>query len=98
MITPVALARNSMLRIRDGRGTTIAVQAGGVWITQSKDQRDYFVGAGQSFTVDRNGLTLIAAIARSMLRIEPNGRQSGFVELLRAGTLVPEPIKYAGAA
>jgi len=52
-------------RIEDGRGMLVYVRHGAVWITQSGVTRDYFVHAGQSLRLDRNGLTLLSAASGS---------------------------------
>lgn len=61
-LVPLALHPSRSLDIRDGKGTVIAARSGNVWITQAGDRRDIFLQRGQSFTVDRNGLTLVAAM------------------------------------
>lgn len=61
-LVPLALQPGKSLDIRDGAGTTVSVRSGIVWITQTDDKRDIFLKAGDSFTVSRGGLTLVAAI------------------------------------
>lgn len=61
-LVPVALHPSRSLDIRDGKGTVIMARSGKVWITQADDTRDHFLKPGQSFTVDRNGLTLVLAM------------------------------------
>ena len=61
-LVPVALHPSRSLDLRDGKGTVITVRSGTVWITQADDRRDRFLKPGQSFTVERNGLTLVAAM------------------------------------
>ena len=76
-LVPLALHPSRSLDIRDGKGTVIAVTKGVVWITQAGDKRDIFLRQGQSFTVDRNGLTLIAAFGEpasiTVLPVQPQG-------------------------
>jgi len=43
-------------------GARIAVQAGGVWLTQAGDTNDYFVSAGESHVVTRPGRVVIESI------------------------------------
>jgi len=40
-----------------------------VWITQDGDARDYFVPAGKSFRVSRDGRTVVSAIRRSSIAL-----------------------------
>jgi non-ribosomal peptide synthetase component E (peptide arylation enzyme) len=61
-LVPVALQPGKSLDIRDGVGTVVSVRSGTVWITQADDRRDVFLKAGDTFTVSRPGLTLVAAL------------------------------------
>jgi hypothetical protein len=65
----LALARGSLLRIEDGRGMTVTVSIGSLWITQEGDRRDRHVGPGESFRIDAAGLTLISALRRSVISL-----------------------------
>lgn len=70
------LARGGMLRVADGAGMLVYVWSGGVWITQEGDRRDRHVPAGGWFRIERDGLTLISALARSSITLtapEPLG-------------------------
>lgn len=58
----IRLATGRSLRVRDAAGRTVTCCAGTVWITQEGDARDIVLQAGQSFTLDRPGLTLISAL------------------------------------
>src|SRR6266849_1627463 len=55
----IALDAGELLRIRDGRGWTIAVVEGEVWITQDGDYRDIVIGAGDRFRLESAGLSLV---------------------------------------
>jgi len=61
------LTAGSMLPVRDGRGRAIVVFEGLVWITQDNDLRDFVLAAGESFRIDRQGLTLVEALRHSKL-------------------------------
>jgi hypothetical protein len=63
------LPQGATLRIHDGRDRGIAVFAGQVWITQANDLRDTVIGAGESFTFDRPGLTLVQAFSDTRLML-----------------------------
>lgn len=65
--TNVLLPTGKCLRIHDGCCHIIEVARGLVWITQERDTRDSFVTEGESFLLDRNGLTIIEAFAPSVL-------------------------------
>lgn len=61
------LADGETLELLDGTGTTLRVTRGSVWITMESDTRDVVLEAGDTFVVDRPGLTLIAAQAPTTL-------------------------------
>jgi len=65
------LDRWQTVELVDAAGTTATLDRGCVWITMDGDRRDVVLGAGQSFTVDRNGKTLLHAEVPSTLRIAP---------------------------
>lgn len=71
------IARGTAVGIQDGRGTRLRVQHGTVWITQSGGGKDVFLAAGESFCVERDGLTLASALGRAplaLVSIEPSKR------------------------
>lgn len=63
------LAQGRTLAVRNGRGRAIVVFSGQVWITQDNDLRDTFVGAGESFELDHDGLALATALDDSRLMV-----------------------------
>lgn len=77
------LARGAFARIQDAKGLLIHVHQGELWITQEGDRRDYLVGAGQSFRVQRSGVMLAHALRGSSLSlIAPRPSRSGWMERL----------------
>lgn len=65
--TPIGMARGSMLRIEDGVGVEVRVLEGELWLTQEGSLRDHMLLAGQSFRIDRPGLTIAQAFKRSLV-------------------------------
>jgi len=63
------LERWDTVELIDAAGATAALDKGCLWITMDGDRRDIVLGAGQSWTVERNGRTLLHAEAPSTLRI-----------------------------
>jgi len=59
------LDQGELVQLDGGRGTTLRVTRGTLWITLEDDVRDVVLASGDSFTVDRDGLTLIEAQERS---------------------------------
>jgi hypothetical protein len=67
------LTAGSLLHVRDGQGRAVMVFEGRVWITQAGDPRDIVLDAGESFRVDRPGLTLVQALRDSKLMLLDGG-------------------------
>lgn len=59
------LAPDELVRLDGARGTTLRVTRGVVWITLEDDTRDVVLTAGDVFTIDRGGLTLVEAQERT---------------------------------
>ena len=69
----VALPRRHTLRIRDGEGLIVEVVEGCLWLTQDQDRKDYIANAGQSLTIERDGLTLASACSAARIRLRKSG-------------------------
>lgn len=65
----IDLPRDATLRIDDGRPHVVAVFQGQVWLTQAGDERDVFLEAGDSFSFDRAGVTLLQALRDARLLV-----------------------------
>ena len=55
------LSSGELVRLDGARGTTLRVTRGTLWITLENDTRDIVLAAGDSYTIERGGLTLIEA-------------------------------------
>ena len=62
-IRPLRLNTGELLNISDGEGCTVLCLEGCAWITQSDDQRDIVVNAGEAFVLDKPGVALVCAAA-----------------------------------
>src|SRR5437762_2059675 len=80
------LDRWQTVELVDAAGTTATLDRGCVWITMAGDRRDIVLGAGQSFTVERNGKTLLHAEAPSTLRIATAPAHNALKALADLGT------------
>lgn len=69
----LALPRGSLHRISDGVGLQITATKGVVWVTQANDTRDILLSRGQSFIIDRRGLTVALALQDAAVIIGPAG-------------------------
>lgn len=72
--TSIQIAPGGMTCIHDGRGVLLHVQYGAAWITQSGSADDIWLEAGESFRIDRDGLTIVSAECRAplaLMRIGP---------------------------
>ena len=61
----ISLRKGQIHRLRHGLGQRIEALNGCLWITIDNDLRDIFVAAGEGFTIDRDGDTLISGMADS---------------------------------
>ncbi len=85
------LASGEHVKMDGARGTTLRVTRGTLWLTQERDVRDIVLSAGDSFTIDRGGLTLIEAqgnatvcvLAHHVNEVHARTRQPGAVERVR---------------
>ena len=55
------LGVGDLVELNDAQGTTLRVTKGKLWITQERDGRDIVLRAGDDWTVERQGLTLVEA-------------------------------------
>lgn len=57
----LALARGTTITLEGARGALVRCLKGRLWITQEKDHEDYFVDAGGTFRIQRDGPTVVEA-------------------------------------
>ena len=57
----IDLSPRQSLGLVDIDGTTLRVTRGSVWITQENDTRDIVLRAGDTWMVERSGLTILEA-------------------------------------
>ena len=75
------LARGAFARIRDAKGLLVQVHQGELWITQEDDPRDYLVGPGGSFRLQRGGVVLAHALRAATITLTlPVPSRPGWVE------------------
>jgi|SRR5688572_2623030 hypothetical protein len=55
------LANKDLLELCDARGSTLQVARGAVWVTQQGDRSDVVLTAGDAWTIEQYGLTLVEA-------------------------------------
>lgn len=55
------LAPRELVRLDGARGTTLRVTRGRVWLTQERDHADVVLTAGDAFTIERGGRTVVEA-------------------------------------
>jgi hypothetical protein len=55
------LTARELVKLERGRGTTLRVTRGKLWLTFEHDTRDVVLAAGDVFTIDSDGLTLVEA-------------------------------------
>jgi hypothetical protein len=59
--TIIDLAPRETVTLPDIRGATLRVTRGTVWITQENDPQDVVLRTGDTWTVERDGLTVLEA-------------------------------------
>jgi hypothetical protein len=74
------LAPNELVRLPQARGTTLRVTRGTLWITLQDDTRDIVLEAGDSYVIDRGGLTLIEAQQASTVCVRGHVDESRHLE------------------
>ena len=57
----LALAPGDSINLDDARGTTLRVARGRLWVTQYGDPTDYVLEAGDTWTIERRGRTIVQA-------------------------------------
>jgi hypothetical protein len=62
-VQPLRLNVGELLEVSDGKGLAVRCLEGCVWITQSDDQRDIVLGAGEGFVLDVPGVAIVCAAA-----------------------------------
>ena len=82
--TPIYLKARELLPVRNGIGIEVKSLRGDLWITQESDPEDRIVEAGQSFVIDRSGITLVTALLGPAVLVLQPGRVSTLRELRRA--------------
>jgi hypothetical protein len=70
--TPVYLQERESLRLRDGVGVEVRCLLGSLWVTEEGEREDRILSRGQSFVLDRQGLSLVTALGGpAMLVVQP---------------------------
>lgn len=96
----IPMTRGSILRVEDGRGLTLYVWEGAVWLTQEGDSRDRYVGAGECFRLDRQGVAIAHATQRAVVTIAAPAPElyARRIALAKAGSALPVELYTAANA
>jgi hypothetical protein len=93
---PLELGRYAALPLAQARGAFVRSLRGTLWVTQDGDSEDHFVRAGESFTIERDGVTLVSTLqyAGTVLVTQPAvtshpRRDGGTQALAGAVTRIP---------
>ncbi|HEY7942941.1 MAG: DUF2917 domain-containing protein [Burkholderiales bacterium] len=70
----MCLPQRESLVLVNAEGTTIAVDAGCLWVTMESDPRDVVLMPGMRFEIDRGGRTVITAEDDSRFRLLADAR------------------------
>jgi hypothetical protein len=66
----LAIARGGTVTLDGARGALVRCLKGRLWITQAQDHADYFVDAGATFRVERDGPTVVEATRDARFVVE----------------------------
>ena len=64
------------LALQNAAGMEITCLSGCLWLTMEGDSRDIMLAAGDAFTIERNGLTLISSPAPSLVNLRAQWESS----------------------
>jgi hypothetical protein len=65
----ISLEARGMHTIVHGAGLSVACRAGAIWLTQEHDGRDITLRAGDTFTLDRDGLAVVYALQEATFSV-----------------------------
>jgi hypothetical protein len=82
--TPIHLKERESLRLQDGAGLEVRCLLGNLWITEEAEREDTIIAYGQSFVLDRPGLSLVTALGGPALMVVQPGRLFAPAPLRRA--------------
>ena len=82
--TPVYLQASESLRLVEGAGLEVKCIRGHLWITQHGDLEDRIIDRGQSFVLNRPGLSLVTALG-----------ELAVVVVSRASGVASRPLRHA---
>jgi hypothetical protein len=73
-LSSIGLTRGNVARIENGRGTLLRVETGSVWVTQDRSTKDTVLQAGESFSIERDGTTVLSALGArfALVSFEPS--------------------------
>jgi Protein of unknown function (DUF2917) len=75
--TPIYLKDRESLRLPDAAGLEVRCLLGYLWITEEGDGEDRIIANGESFVLDRPGLSLATALTGPALVVVQPGRVFG---------------------
>ena len=87
------IPRGGLLRIKNGRGLSVHVWEGTLWVTQECSRRDIVLEAGQSFRLDRQGCCVIEATTPSAVALSSPHEHAcaEAIDLIPAGSARTSP-------
>jgi hypothetical protein len=93
----IQLDRGRTLRLSDALGATVRVTRGELWMTQEGDPRDVVLGPGDTFSIDRGGLSVLQALSAATVTLGPAASHVPARSASRSGIRMPRRW-YAGAS
>ena len=68
----LGLTKGQLLRVVDGAGSTICVDAGSVWITEENRPRDVVLDPGRCYRLSEPGVAVIEALGDASVTLTMN--------------------------
>jgi len=94
----ICLKANQIVKMRGDLGHSIVCERGTMWLTQHRDLRDVILRAGEAFTLDHAGPTLVMAVEPGAIRIvhaKGQPRATGPVAFLKSRLLGARFARFA---
>ena len=67
--TSLCLQAGYALSLTDAAGVELSARTGKLWLTMENDPRDVNLKAGDAYTIERDGLTLVSALEPSLVEV-----------------------------
>jgi ferric-dicitrate binding protein FerR (iron transport regulator) len=92
------LAKGTLQSIADARGTSVQCLQGAIWLTQQGEARDLVLEAGDQVMIERNGTSIVFALADARFVMSDGRGTADATPLPRQARQTPPPVDAATAS